>query len=181
MVRLLYEGDGISPPRPRGSASRQRSLRAVQGCVRFVAPYMFRDLLVDSSKVLLCYSLCRGFRFLGSGRVPRCLESVRFFHGMLAQGPADGRRLALMASSSFCRSSVARCCSKVFPRYVVARGSWVLGPMCLLGSGPPCVGHLVVFGPVPCRFVSRSFQFWVLLGVSSGDNGAVMRESHKLR
>ena len=82
--------------------------------------------------------------------MPRCLQSVRFFHGMLAQGPAGGRRLALMASSSFSRSSVARCCSKVFPRHVVARGSWVLGPVCLLGSPPPCVGPLVVFGPVPC-------------------------------
>ena len=49
-VRLLYEGDGISPPRPPGSASRQRSLRADQGCVRFVAPYMLRGLLVDSGR-----------------------------------------------------------------------------------------------------------------------------------
>ena len=76
----------------------------------------------QGGELLLCFSLCRGSRFLGSGRVPRCLLSVRFFHGMLAQGPASGRRLALMASSSFCRSSVARCCSKVFPRYVVALG-----------------------------------------------------------
>ena len=39
----------------------------------------------SGGEALLCYSLCRGFRFLGSGRVPRCL---RFLHDILAQ-PAD--------------------------------------------------------------------------------------------
>ena len=177
MVRLVYEGDGISPPRPPGSASRLLSLCSCQGRVRYVVLFLLRGLLVDSAggEVLLCYSLCRGSRFLGSGR---CLESVRF-QGMLAQGPAGGRRLALMASSSFCRSSVARCCSKVFPRYVVARGSWVLGPVCLLGSGPPVWALLSSL--VRSRVFRVSFQIWVLLGVSRGGNGAVMRQLHKLR
>ena len=49
-ARLLYEGDGISRPRPLGSTSRPRSLRAVQGCVRFVVFYMLRGLLVDSGR-----------------------------------------------------------------------------------------------------------------------------------
>ena len=83
------------------------------------------------------------------------------FLGLVAclagSGPSGGRRLALMASSSFCRSSVARCSSKVFPRYVVARGSWVLGPVCLLGSGPLCR-----LWSRPVCFVSRSSSgsFW---------------------
>ena len=50
MVRLLFEGDGISPPRPPGSASRLPSLRAGQGQVRYVVLYMLRGLLVDSSR-----------------------------------------------------------------------------------------------------------------------------------
>ena len=87
---------------------------------------------------LLCYSFCRCSRFLGYSLVPRCLVWVRFVHGSLVQGPAGGRRLALMASSSFSRSSVARCCSKLFPRYVVARGFWGLEPVFLLVSGLPC-------------------------------------------
>ena len=50
MVRLLYEADGISPPRPPGSASRLLSLRSGQGRVRYVVLYMLRGLLVDSSR-----------------------------------------------------------------------------------------------------------------------------------
>ena len=55
-----------------------------------------------------------------------------------------------MASSSFSRSSVARCCSKVFSRCAVARGPWNFGTCVSFGLGLPCVGTLVVFGSVPC-------------------------------
>ena len=50
MVRLLFEGDGISPPRPPGSASRLLSLRSGQGRVRYVVLFLLRGLLVDSSR-----------------------------------------------------------------------------------------------------------------------------------
>ena len=50
MVPLFYEDDGTCPPRPPGSASRHRSLRAVQGCVRFDVLYNRRGLLVDSGR-----------------------------------------------------------------------------------------------------------------------------------
>ena len=112
-------------------------------------------------EVLLCYSLCRGSRFLGSGRVPRCLESVHFFHGMLAQGPAGGRRLALRhhPDSVVVRlHAVALRCfqgtlSLVAPGFWDLCVSWARAPLCgsscRLWSGPVC-------------FVSRSSSgsFW---------------------
>ena len=148
-TKFLLE-DGKSPLRPPGSASRPRFLRAVQGCVRFVVPYMFRG------EVLLCGHFCRQFLSNTPGRVPRCLEWVRYSLDYLGQGPAGGRRLALRVSPSIRDSTFARCRFSSFVRYGVARCS---------------CGVCVCVGSFCCAF-------WELRATT---NGAVLRESQKLR
>ena len=88
-------------------------------------------------EALLCCSSCLESRSNGSGRVPRCLEWVRFSHNYLGQGPAGGRLLALKVSSRIRGSPFARCWFKSFARYVVARCSWAFGVCVPVGLGTP--------------------------------------------
>ena len=175
-VRPLYEGDGICPPRPPGSASRPRSLRHASSSSACSGACWW---IPAGGEVLLCGHFSRLFLSNTPGRVPR------YFLDYLGQGPAGGRRPPLRVSPSIRDSAFVSCRFSSFVRYGVDRCSWgvCVGSFCW--SRAPRVGLLVVsLGlSLVCRVLScpAGFICCAFRELRATTNGAVLRESQKLR
>ena len=120
--------------------------------------------ILAGGEILLCCRSCSAFHSTASGRLPRCFEWVHFSHYYLGQGPAGGRRLAMLVSWSTRGGTIARYVFKSFSsRYGVAHCSWGVWGLSFRGVS---LGRSLV---CCVWFLLCQFHLLTFLGASSDD------------